>query len=221
MFLFAKTSRMVSPGDALPGRDERMVVPARHEVLGTPLEPPFPEGLEQAVFGLGCFWGAERVFWRAPGVYTTAAGYAGGYTPNPNYQEVCTGRTGHTEAVLVVFDPEETSYEELLRLFWENHDPTQAMRQGNDVGTQYRSGIYVTNDAQKQVAQEVIREIEASKTYASPIVTEVAPLANYSAAEAYHQDYFLNNPNQGYCAFVVGPKVEKFQKTFASRLKKA
>src|SRR3954449_460798 len=142
MFLFAKPSRMVSPDEALTGRDERMVVPARHEVLGTPLEPPFPEGLEQAVFGLGCFWGAERVFWRAPGVYTTAAGYAGGYTPNPTYQEVCSGSTGHTEAVLVVFDPTKTSYEEMLRLFWENHDPTQEMRQGNDVGTQYRSAIY-------------------------------------------------------------------------------
>jgi peptide-methionine (S)-S-oxide reductase len=200
MFLFAKTSRMVSPEDALPGRDERMVVPARHEVLGTPLEPPFPEGLEQAVFGLGCFWGAERVFWRAPGVYTTAAGYAGGYTPNPNYQEVCTGRTGHTEAVLVVFDPEQTSYEELLRLFWENHDPTQAMRQGNDVGTQYRSAVYWTTDEQRRAAEEsraAYQERLAAAGY-DEITTEIAEAGPFYYAEPYHQQYLQKNPN-GYC----------------------
>ncbi len=136
-----------------------MPVPARHEVLGTPLEPPFPDGLEQAVFGLGCFWGAERVFWRAPGVYTTAVGYAGGHTPNPTYEEVCSGRTGHAEAVLVVFDPAQTSYEELLRLFWESHDPTQGMRQGNDVGTQYRSAIYWTTEAQRERRGGVARRV--------------------------------------------------------------
>src|SRR5947209_12846566 len=153
MHLFTKPTMMVDRSDALRGRSEPMRVPARHEVLGTPLEPPFPDGLEQAVVGMGCFWGAERVFWQAPGVYTTAVGYAGGFTPNPGYEEVCSGRTGHTEAVLVVFDPSKTSYEEILRLFWENHDPTQGMRQGNDVGTQYRSAIYVAGDEQRQLAE--------------------------------------------------------------------
>ena len=144
MFLFTKPSTMVSAAEALPGRDETMPVPARHEVLDAPITPPFPDGLEQAVVGMGCFWGAERVFWRAPGVYTTAVGYAGGTTPNPTYEETCSGKTGHTEAVLVVFDPEQISYEEILKAFWENHDPTQGMRQGNDAGTQYRSAIYTT-----------------------------------------------------------------------------
>src|SRR3954449_10245349 len=177
MFLFAKPSRMVSPDEALPGREERVPVPARHEVLGTPLEPPFPEGLEQAVFGLGCFWGAERVFWEAPGVYTTAVGYAGGYTPNPTYGEVCSGRTGHTEAVLVVFDPAKTSYEDLLRLFWEGHDPTQGMRQGNDVGTQYRSAVLYTSEAQREAAERS-RAMYEERLRASgfgPVTTEVAP----------------------------------------------
>src|SRR3954452_8569533 len=153
MFLFSKPTVMVQPGEALPGRDEQMPVPAAHEVLGTPIAPPFPDGLEQAIVGLGCFWGAERVFWRAPGVSTTAVGSAGGYTRNPTYEETCTGRTGHTEAVLVVFDPKVTSYEAMLKVFWENHDPTQGMRQGNDVGSQYRSGIYATSDEQLAAAQ--------------------------------------------------------------------
>src|SRR5213596_4098525 len=152
-FLFKSKTDQVEPERALPGRDERMPVPARHEVLGTPLEPPFPDGLERVVFGLGCFWGAERVFWEAPGVYTTAVGYAGGQTPNATYDEVCSGRTGHTEAVLVVFDPKQTSYEAMLKLFWENHDPTQGMRQGNDVGTQYRSAVYTFSDAQAKAAE--------------------------------------------------------------------
>src|SRR3989475_11796179 len=151
-FLFGDKTEMVEPGDALPGRDEQMPVPESHYVLETPIAPPFPDGLERAVVGMGCFWGAERVFWRAPGVYTTAVGYAGGFTPNPTYEETCSGRTGHTEAVLVVFDPAQTDYEEILRLFWENHDPTQAMRQGNDVGTQYRSAIYTRDDDQRAAA---------------------------------------------------------------------
>src|SRR5947208_11655183 len=162
MFLFTKPSTMVPAAGALPGRDEPMPVPARHEVLDTPIAPPFPEGLEQAVVGMGCFWGAERVFWRAPGVYTTAVGYAGGYTPNPTYEEVCSGRTGHTEAVLVVFDPAQTSYEEILRLFWEGHDPTQGMRKGNDAGTQYRSAVYWTTEAQRE-AMEASREMVQAK----------------------------------------------------------
>jgi peptide-methionine (S)-S-oxide reductase len=200
MFLFAKPSRMIEPDEALPGRGQRMTVPARHEVLGTPLEPPFPAGLEQAVFALGCFWGAERVFWRAPGVYTTAAGYAGGYTPNPTYEEVCTGRTGHAEAVLVVFDPQQTSYEELLRLFWENHDPTQGMRQGNDAGTQYRSAVYWTSEAQRRAAEESRATYQARLAAAGygEITTEIADAGPFYYAEPYHQQYLQKNPN-GYC----------------------
>src|SRR4029450_13527639 len=148
---------MVALEDALPGRDATMPVPDRHDVLGTPIKPPFPAGLEQLVVGMGCFWGAERIFWQAPGVYTTAVGYTGGYTKNPTYEEVCSGRTGHTEAVLVVFDPEQVTYMDLLKVFWEGHDPTQGMRQGNDVGTQYRSAIYTTSDAQREAAEESLR----------------------------------------------------------------
>src|SRR5688572_84278 len=151
--MFGNKPRMISPEDALPGRDTPMPVAGAHAVLGTPMTPPFPEGMQQVVFGMGCFWGAERKFWEAPGVYTTAVGYAGGYTPNPTYQEVCTGRTGHTEVVLVVFDPAKTSYEAMLKVFWENHDPTQGMRQGNDVGTQYRSAIFVSSSDQLKVAE--------------------------------------------------------------------
>jgi peptide-methionine (S)-S-oxide reductase len=200
MFLFSKPTVMVQPDEALPGRDEQMPVPAEHEVLGTPIAPPFPEGLEQAIFGMGCFWGAERVFWRAPGVYTTAVGYAGGYTKNPTYEEACSGRTGHTEAVLVVFDPKVTSYDEILRLFWENHDPTQGMRQGNDVGTQYRSAIYATTDEQLAAA-EASREMfqaELAKSGYGEISTEIAPAGPFYYAEPYHQQYLAKNPN-GYC----------------------
>ncbi len=200
MFLFSKPTSMVQPDEALPGRDEQMPVPAEHEVLGTPIAPPFPEGLEQAIVGMGCFWGAERVFWRAPGVYTTAVGYAGGYTKNPTYEETCSGRTGHTEAVLVVFDPKVTSYEEILRLFWENHDPTQGMRQGNDVGTQYRSAIYATTDEQLAAA-EASRELfqaELVKSGYGEISTEIAPAGPFYYAEPYHQQYLAKNPN-GYC----------------------
>lgn len=174
---------------------------------------------ETIVLGGGCFWCTEAVFDRVRGVIDVESGYSNGQTLNPSYEQVCTGRTGHAEVVKVVFDPKEISLHEILEIFFVVHDPTTLNRQGNDVGTQYRSGIYYANDEQKRVAEEVIREITDSKTYRSPIVTEVQPLANYSAAETYHQDYFLNNPNQGYCAFVVGPKVEKFQKTFAKYLK--
>ena len=191
---------MVTADEALPGRDETMPIPAAHEVLGNPIAPPFPEGLEQAIFGLGCFWGAERIFWRAPGVYTTAVGYAGGFTMNPTYEEVCSGRTGHTEAVLVVFDPQETSYDEILRLFWENHDPTQGMRQGNDQGTQYRSAIYTTDEAQRAAANASRERFqqELAKSGFGEITTEIAESGPFYYAEDYHQQYLAKNPN-GYC----------------------
>src|SRR6266853_5756266 len=200
MFLFTKPTTMVTAGEALPGRDEPMPVPAAHEVLGNPIAPPFPDGLEQAVVGLGCFWGAERIFWQAPGVYTTAVGYAGGYTPNPTYEEVCSGRTGHTEAVLVVFDPKKISYHRLLKVFWESHNPTQGMRQGNDVGTQYRSAIYTFNDAQRQAAdasKSAYQRALAAKGLGA-ITTEIAPSGEFYFAEEYHQQYLAKNP-AGYC----------------------
>src|SRR5438046_2795194 len=200
MFLFSKPSTMVTADEALPGRNETMPVPAAHEVLGNPIAPPFPDGFEQAILGLGCFWGAERVFWQVPGVYTTAVGYAGGYTPNPTYEEVCSGSTGHTEAVLVVFDPAKTSYEEILRLFWENHDPTQGMRQGNDVGTQYRSAIYVSDSAQRDAA-EASRSAYSERLRAAgypEITTEIAEAGPFYYAEDYHQQYLHKNP-WGYC----------------------
>ncbi len=191
---------MVEPGSALPGRDERMPVPEQHDVLGTPLAPPFPDGLERAIVGMGCFWGAERVFWQAPGVYTTAVGYSGGYTRNPTYEEVCSGRTGHAEVVLVVFDPARTSYEEILRLFWENHDPTQGMRQGNDVGTQYRSAVYCTSAAQRDAAERSRAVFQQQLTAAGygEITTEIADAGEFYYAEPYHQQYLSKVPN-GYC----------------------
>jgi peptide-methionine (S)-S-oxide reductase len=200
MFLFREKAKMIDAERALPGRAESMPVPDKHYVLGTPLEPPFPDGLQRAVFGLGCFWGAERVFWQAPGVYTTAVGYAGGYTPNPTYEEVCSGSTGHTEAVLVVFDPEKTSYDEMLRLFWEGHDPTQGMRQGNDVGTQYRSAIYTDGDEQAKAAEDSKRLFgdRLAKAGYDEISTEIAPAGEFYYAEDYHQQYLAKNPN-GYC----------------------
>jgi peptide-methionine (S)-S-oxide reductase len=191
---------MVEPDRALRGRETEMPVPARHAVLGTPLTPPFPEGFERAIVGMGCFWGAERIFWQAPGVYTTAVGYAGGITPNPTYEEVCSARTGHAEVVLVVFDPSKTSYEEILRLFWENHDPTQGMRQGNDVGTQYRSAIYYTTDEQRQTA-EATRDAFAGQLRQAgygDITTEIAEAGPFYYAEEYHQQYLEKNP-WGYC----------------------
>jgi peptide-methionine (S)-S-oxide reductase len=200
MFLFSKPTTMVTAEEALPGRNEAMPVPAKHDVLGTPIAPPFPAGLEQAVVGMGCFWGAERVFWQAPGVYTTAVGYAGGFTKNPTYEEVCSGRTGHTEAVLVVFDPQQTSYEQILRLFWENHDPTQGMRQGNDMGTQYRSAVLYTSEEQHRAAELSRRAFGdrlAQKGYGE-ITTEIAPAGDFYYAEPYHQQYLAKNPN-GYC----------------------
>jgi len=200
MFLFSKPATMVTADEALPGRAEPIVVPDRHEVLGTPLQPPFPEGFEQIVVGMGCFWGAERVFWRATGIYTTAVGYAGGFTPNPTYREVCSGETGHAEAVLAVFDPEQTSYEAMLRLFWENHDPTQGMRQGNDAGTQYRSAIYWTTDAQRAAAEasRAMYQQELTRAGHGEITTEIAEAGPFYYAEDYHQQYLAKNPN-GYC----------------------
>ena len=182
------------------GPTRPFVVPDRHFVLGTPLEPPFPEGFEQAIFGMGCFWGAERKFWQAEGVYTTAVGYAGGFTPNPTYEEVCSGRTGHNEVVLVVFDPAKTSYDEMLRVFWENHDPTQGMRQGNDIGTQYRSGIYCFGRAQLEAAEasrEMFQEQLAASGF-STITTEILEAPTFFYAEDYHQQYLAKNPG-GYC----------------------
>src|SRR4051812_16900560 len=201
LFSRAKT-RMPDASEALPGRAEALPVPARHDVLGNPIAPPFPEGLQTAVFGLGCFWGAERIFWEAPGVWTTAVGYAGGLTPNPTYEEVCSGATGHTEAVLVVFDPSETSYEALLKAFWEGHDPTQGMRQGNDVGTQYRSAVYYADDAQRAAAEASRDAYQERLTAAGhgAISTEIAPAGPFYYAEDYHQQYLAptKNPN-GYC----------------------
>src|SRR5437763_3582960 len=197
---FREKTKMIDTERALPGRDQKLAVPDRHFVLGTPIKPPFPEGIETAVFGMGCFWGAERKFWEADGVYTTAAGYAGGYTPNPTYEEVCSGSTGHTEVVLVAFDAAKTSYEEMLRVFWENHDPTQGMRQGNDVGTQYRSAIYVANDAQRATAEasKAMYEERLRKAGYTDITTEIADAGPFYYAEGYHQQYLAKNPN-GYC----------------------
>ena len=193
--------RRIEPGEALRGRDERSFpVPATHAVLGTPLEPPFPAGFERLVVGMGCFWGAERLFWQTEGAYTTAVGYAGGYTPNPTYEEVCSGRTGHAEVVLVVFDPNVVGVDELLRVFWEGHDPTQGMRQGNDVGTQYRSCIQVADDRQRKVA-EVSRDAYQRELTAAghgAITTEIVDAPEFFYAEDYHQQYLHKNP-MGYC----------------------
>jgi peptide-methionine (S)-S-oxide reductase len=199
-FFDAKKLKLPAREDALPGRSEPMPVPATHFVNGARLSPPFPPGTELAMFGLGCFWGAERKLWQAPGVYSTAVGYAGGYTPNPTYREVCTGRTGHNEVVRVVFDPTVTSYEALLRLFWESHDPTQGMAQGNDTGTQYRSGIYVYGAAQRRAAEasrEVFQKALREGGY-GPITTEIVDAPEFYYAEEYHQQYLAKNPD-GYC----------------------
>ena len=200
MVFGAHKSELVSPEKALPGRERALPVPDRHLVLGTPLRPPFPEGLETAVFALGCFWGAERKFWQTDGVYTTAVGYSGGFTPNPTYEEVCSGRTGHAEAVLVVFDPARVSYEDLLKTFWESHDPTQGMRQGNDVGTQYRSAIY-TSGAEQRAAASASRDAYGKVLHDAgygDVTTEVKDAGAFYYAEDYHQQYLAANPN-GYC----------------------
>jgi peptide-methionine (S)-S-oxide reductase len=198
--LFNKKATMPSPEEALPGREERMPVPERHFVNGARLTAPFPDGLERALFGMGCFWGAEKKFWDLPGVYTTAVGYAAGFTPNPTYREVCTGMTGHNEVVLVVYDPKRVSYGELLRTFWENHDPTQGMRQGNDVGTQYRSGIYCFDDAQRREAERSREAYQRQLTEAGygAITTEIVQAPEFYYAEEYHQQYLAKNPG-GYC----------------------
>jgi peptide-methionine (S)-S-oxide reductase len=201
VFLFNKAkTNPVAAEDALPGRDQAISVPERHEVLGNPLTPPWPEGFQQIVVGMGCFWGAERVFWQADGVWTTAVGYAGGHTANPTYEEVCSARTGHTEAVLVVFDPSKTSYEEMLKLFWENHDPTQGMRQGNDVGTQYRSAILYGTEAERESAERTKAAFSERLREAGygEITTEIAPLGEFYYAEDYHQQYLAKVPH-GYC----------------------
>lgn len=196
-----KKTRMIDTDSALPGRPAPgFRVPERHEVLGTPLQGPFKPGLETAIFGLGCFWGAEQIYWQLPGVYSTSVGYAGGYTPNPTYEEVCSGRTGHTEAVQVIFDPEQISYDDLLRVFWESHDPTQGMRQGNDLGTQYRSAIYTTSEAQQEAAEKSrdVYDAELRKAGFNAVTTEIAPAGPLFLAEGYHQQYLHKVPN-GYC----------------------
>ena len=201
MWMFSrKKLEIPSPAETLPGRPEPMKVPARHFVKGTPLKPPFPEGVAAAVFGMGCFWGAERKFWQAPGVYTTAVGYAGGTTANPTYEEVCSGGTGHAEVVLVAFDPKVASYQDMLRIFWENHDPTQGMRQGNDVGTQYRSAIYVHSPEQRRLAEASRAEYQKRLQAAGygEIATEIRDASPFYYAEEYHQQYLGKNP-AGYC----------------------
>jgi peptide-methionine (S)-S-oxide reductase len=199
MFSKVRKTSMVRPEDALKGRQSRMAVPTRHVVLASSLEPPFP-GMEQALFGMGCFWGAERKFWQEPGVHSTAVGYAGGYTPNPTYEEVCTGLTGHAEVVQVVFDPRRTSYDALLKVFWENHDPTQGMRQGGDLGTQYRSAIYWNSERQRGLAEASRKAFQArlSEKGFGPITTEIVQAPAFYYAEGYHQQYLHKNPN-GYC----------------------
>jgi peptide-methionine (S)-S-oxide reductase len=199
-FTLHRKLALPGPGEALPGRATALTVPARHLVLGGPLQPPFPVGYAQAMFGMGCFWGAERKFWQADGVFTTAVGYAAGLTPNPTYEEVCSGMTGHNEVVLVVFDPARIVYGSLLRIFWENHDPTQGMRQGNDVGTQYRSAVYWTTDAERHAAEATRDAFQAVLTGAGfgAITTEIAAAGPFYYAEPYHQQYLAANPG-GYC----------------------
>ena len=200
MFWKTRKTTMPDPAEALPGRDQPLAVPDSHHVLGSPLRPPFPANLQRAMFGMGCFWGAEKGFWKTPGVFTTAVGYAGGYTPNPTYDEVCSGMTGHNEAVLVVFDPDKVGYESLLSSFWENHDPTEGMRQGNDIGTQYRSGIYCFDDAQLQAAKRSAALYRQALQHAglADITTEILAAPVFYYAEAYHQQYLAKNPG-GYC----------------------
>ncbi|EAW38011.1 peptide-methionine (S)-S-oxide reductase MsrA [Lyngbya sp. PCC 8106] len=215
LFGFNKKVAIPKPEEALPGRSQPMPAPENHFVNGKPLQPPYPENMEKAMFGMGCFWGAERKFWQQPGIFITAVGYAAGYTPNPTYQEVCTGLTGHNEVVLVVYDPNVISFEKLLKVFWESHNPTQGMRQGNDVGTQYRSGIYVYSDKQ-QSAAEASRDAyqqELSKAGYGEITTEIIEAPELYFAESYHQQYLAKNPN-GYCG-LGGTKVQLPESTAA------
>jgi len=200
MWMRKKPTGLPDADSALPGRPDPLPVSGKHFVNGNPIKPPFPQGMQQAVFGLGCFWGAERRFWEQDGVYTTAVGYAAGKTPNPTYDEVCSGMTGHNEVVLVVFDPDQTDYSKLLKVFWEAHDPTQGMRQGNDVGTQYRSGIYAFSDQQRTLAQQSLERYQQQLTARglSPITTEILPAPPFYYAESYHQQYLAKNPH-GYC----------------------
>lgn len=200
MIFSRKKLELPGASEALPGRDQAMRVPERHYVLGTPIAPPFPEGMERAIFGMGCFWGAEKAFWKLEGVHTTAVGYAGGVTKNPNYREVCSGLTGHNEVVLVVFDPKVVSYESLLKVFWEGHDPTQGMRQGNDFGTQYRSGVYTFSDEQTKAAEKsrAVYQNKLGEAGYGPITTEIVGAETFYYAEEYHQQYLAKNPG-GYC----------------------
>jgi peptide-methionine (S)-S-oxide reductase len=200
MWMRKKITELPGPENALPGRVEPLQVDRVHFVSGHPIKPPFPEPMQQALFGMGCFWGAERTFWKQPGVFSTAVGYAGGHTPNPTYDEVCTGMTGHNEVVLVVFDPQRVAYRHLLKVFWESHDPTQGMRQGNDVGTQYRSGIYVFSKEQRAAAEQSLRDYQAalSERGLGNISTEIRDAPAFYYAETYHQQYLAKNPN-GYC----------------------
>lgn len=200
MNIFSKKAQLPTAEQALPGRLQKMPVPKAHFVKKTALAEPFPEGMHKAVFGLGCFWGAERKFWQLDGVYSTAVGYAAGFTPNPTYEEVCSGMTGHNEVVLVIFDPGSISYTDLLKTFWESHDPTQGMQQGNDIGTQYRSGIYTFNDEQSRLADISLKQYQRALSAAgkSPVTTEILPAPEFYYAESYHQQYLAKNPN-GYC----------------------
>ncbi len=206
MALFGRSTQMVTADRALPGRPTPIAVPEAHHVNGHRLTPPFPDGLATAVFGMGCFWGSEELYWQVPGVWTTAVGYAGGFTENPTYEETCTGRTGHTEAVLVVYDPAQVSYQQLLKIFWESHDPTQGMRQGNDLGSQYRSAIYWTDEEQRREAEEsakVYGEVLAARGF-DPVTTEIAPLGPFYYAEPYHQQYLAKNPHGYRCHSTTG-----------------
>jgi peptide-methionine (S)-S-oxide reductase len=199
-FLHARKPAVPGPAEALPGRSEKLAVSTSHAVLGTPMQEPFPAGMRLAMFGMGCFWGAEKKFWQVPGVYSTQVGYAGGHTPNATYREVCSGQTGHAEVVRVVFDPTKVTYEDLLRVFWESHDPTQGMRQGNDTGTQYRSAIYAYDDEQRALAEASRKAYEGRLKEAGhgAITTEIAPAGEFYFAEDYHQQYLAKNPD-GYC----------------------
>ena len=218
--MFEKKSVMPAPNNALPGRQEEIPVPEYHFVNGNPMQSVPIENYEKAMFGLGCFWGAERIFWETPGVFVTAVGYAGGSTPNPTYEEVCSGLTGHNEVVRVVFDPAKATFEQLLKKFWEGHNPTQGMRQGNDVGTQYRSVIFFHTPEQRDTALAFVEDLEKRKIFRDKVVTEISPLLNYFPAEKYHQEYFENNPMQPYCAYVVAPKVEKAEDLFGDLFKR-